>query len=259
MHGSDSQLCARCSHTRLSLTNCSSQVRCLLTPITKILASGVPSSLTNCSMLMNTIKNLQSLDLADKRVLVRVDFNVPLDAEGTVMDDTRIVAALPTLRTLLEQKCRVILLSHLGRPKGGREEKYSLRPVAADLSQKIGQPVLFVEDCLGPAVEEAVEHLAPGSVLLLENVRFHAGETKNDPELAAKFAQLADVYINDAFGSAHRAHASTTGVAGLMPAKGAGLLMEQELSFLGKSLKKKLNKPLFLSIKILYFSFTAKI
>ena len=183
---------------------------------------------------MNSIKNIQQLEVANKRVLLRVDFNVPLNAEGVVTDDTRIVAALPTIRYLIEQKCRIILMSHLGRPTEAREERYSLKPVASDLSQKLGQPVIFADDSIGPSVEDAVEHLEEGSVLLLENVRFNPGETKNDPDLSASFAKFADVYINDAFGSAHRAHASTAGVAKLLPVKGTGFLMDKELQFLGE-------------------------
>ncbi len=169
--------------------------------------------------------------MRDKKVLVRVDFNVPLDGER-VTDDTRIRAALPTLRLLLEKGASVILMSHLGRPKGQPEARYSLKPVAARLAELLGKPVVLATDCVGPEVEAQAQALRPGQVLLLENVRFHAAETDNDPEFARRLASLADFFVNDAFGSAHRAHASTTGVADLLPSA-AGLLMEKELAELG--------------------------
>ncbi|MCI0521280.1 MAG: phosphoglycerate kinase, partial [Chloroflexi bacterium] len=162
-------------------------------------------------------KTIQDIDLKGKRVLVRVDYNVPIK-EGVVGDDTRIRAAMPTVDYLLAQGAAVILCSHLGRPKGGPDPKYSLRPVAAHLSQLMGKPVAFAEDCIGLAAEAAARALRPGDVLVLENTRFHPGEEKNDLDIAKQMASLADVYVNDAFGSAHRAHSSTEGVARYLPA-----------------------------------------
>ncbi|TVR47058.1 MAG: phosphoglycerate kinase [Puniceicoccaceae bacterium] len=182
---------------------------------------------------MASFKTLNSVDLAGKRVLVRVDFNVPLDGD-TITDNTRITAALPTIRHILEQKGKVILMSHLGRPKGQPNPKYSLRPVATELAKLLERPVGFVSDCAGPEAAAAVSALGEGGVLLLENVRFHAGEEKNDPELAARLAALGDLYVNDAFGSAHRAHASTAGVTEKLRPAVAGFLMEKELKFLGE-------------------------
>lgn len=179
-------------------------------------------------------KTIKDIDLAEKKVLVRVDFNVPLD-EGKVADDTRIRAALPTLRYLIDQHSRIILCSHLGRPNGKVVAELSLRPVASRLSELLGQEVRFVDDCVGEKVHAAVNALEPGQILLLENTRFHAGEKKNDDQFAAEMASLADVYVDDAFGSAHRAHASTEGVAHHLPAV-AGLLMEKELKYLGQVL-----------------------
>jgi len=176
-------------------------------------------------------RRLTDYPVDGKRVLVRVDFNVPL-ADGAVADDTRIRAALPTIRYLVERGCRVILASHLGRPKGQVVEELRLAPVARRLEELLGQPVRTVGDCVGPEVEAAVAALQPGEVLLLENLRFHPGETANDPEFARRLAALADVYVNDAFGTAHRAHASTEGVAHHLPAV-AGLLMARELEMLG--------------------------
>ncbi|HHY60434.1 MAG TPA: phosphoglycerate kinase, partial [Clostridia bacterium] len=153
-------------------------------------------------------KTLKDIEVAGKRVLVRVDFNVPMD-NGQVTDDTRIRAALPTIQYLQEQRAKVILVSHLGRPKGQVNPKYSLAPVAQALEKLLGQPVVFCPDVIGPTVQEAVAKLQPGQVMLLENVRFLAGEEKNDPEVARELAALAEVFVNDAFGTAHRAHAST--------------------------------------------------
>jgi phosphoglycerate kinase len=180
-------------------------------------------------------KTVRDVDVRGKRVLVRVDFNVPLQ-DGKVTDDTRIRAALPTIRYLLDQGARVILMSHLGRPKGGPDPKYSLKPAAERLSELLGRPVHMAPDCVGPVVEEMAATLQPGDVLLLENTRFYPGEEKNDLALAQQLAKLGDVYVNDAFGSAHRAHASTEGVARFLPAV-AGFLMEKELAFLSKALE----------------------
>lgn len=179
-------------------------------------------------------KTIRDIDVNGKRVLVRVDYNVPIK-DGEVGDDTRIRAAMPTLNYLLEHGAAVILCSHLGRPKGGPDPKYSLRPVAAHLSRLLGKPVSFAEDCIGPLAEAAAKALQPGDVLLLENTRFHPGEEKNDPEMARQLASLADIYVNDAFGSAHRAHASTEGVAHHLPAV-AGFLMEKEIQYLGQAI-----------------------
>ncbi|NPV29118.1 MAG: phosphoglycerate kinase [Firmicutes bacterium] len=181
------------------------------------------------------IKSIRDLDVEGRRVLVRVDFNVPLDEAGKITDDTRIAATLPTIRYLLERGAKVILMSHLGRPKGKVVEKLRMNEVARRLGEMLGREVQKVDDCVGPAVEEAVARLRPGEVLLLENLRFHPGEEANDREFAKKLASLADVYVNDAFGTAHRAHASTAGVAEFLPAA-AGFLMEKEVSALGRIL-----------------------
>ncbi|MFC2036494.1 phosphoglycerate kinase [Chloroflexota bacterium] len=179
-------------------------------------------------------QTVRDVDVADKRVLVRVDFNVPLVA-GAVADDTRIQAALPTIRTLLEGGATLILASHLGRPKGQVVEGLRMDPVARRLSELLGRPVTKLDDCIGPEVAAVIKAAGPGDVLLLENTRFHPEEKKNDPAFAAQLAAMADLYVNDAFGSAHRAHASTEGVAHYLPAV-AGLLMERELEFLGSAL-----------------------
>jgi phosphoglycerate kinase len=179
-------------------------------------------------------KTVRDLDFQGKRVLVRVDFNVPIK-EGKVSDDTRIQASLPTIRYLLEKGAAVLLCSHLGRPKGKPDPEFSLRPVAAHLSEVLGKPVGFVDSCIGPEAKSAAAALRPGGVLLLENTRFYKEEEKNDPAFSKELASLAEVYVNDAFGSAHRAHASTEGVARHLPAV-AGFLMEQELAYLGKAL-----------------------
>jgi phosphoglycerate kinase len=167
------------------------------------------------------VRTLDDLDVAGKRVLVRVDFNVPLGQDGTIADDARIQAALPTLRELRDKGARLVLTAHLGRPKG-RDEKFSLRPAAERLSELLGEPVQLAPD---------LDHVPDGDVVMLENVRFFDGETKNDPELAARYASLADAYVNDAFGAAHRAHASTEAVAHLLPSA-AGRLLEREVSTL---------------------------
>jgi len=180
-------------------------------------------------------KTIRDIDVKGKKVLVRVDFNVPLK-DGAVGDDTRIRAALPTIQYLLDGGAAVILCSHLGRPKGGPDPKYSLKPVAEYLGKLIKAPVAFAEDCIGPVAEEAAAALKPGSVLVLENTRFYPGEEKNDLELAQKLASLADVFVNDAFGTAHRAHSSTEGVARYLPAV-AGFLMEKEIQYLGVAIE----------------------
>jgi phosphoglycerate kinase len=179
---------------------------------------------------------IQNLDLKGKKVLCRVDFNVPLDDEGNISDDTRIVAALPTIRHIVEQGGRLILASHLGRPKGTPDERYSLAPVAPHLAGLLGRNVAMAPDCLGPEVLSLTNKMQDGDVLLLENVRFHAGETKNDPAFSRKLAELADLYVNDAFGAAHRAHASTEGVAHILFPAAAGFLMEKELRYLGQAI-----------------------
>jgi phosphoglycerate kinase len=178
-------------------------------------------------------KTVRDIDVQGKRVLVRVDFNVPLK-DGKVGDDTRIKAAIPTIEYLLNHGAAVILCSHLGRPKGGPDPKYSLQPVAGHLAGLLSRQVAFATDSIGPEAEKAAAALKPGEVLLLENTRFHPEEEKNDAGMSASLAKLADVYVNDAFGSAHRAHASTEGVARHLPAV-AGFLLEKEIQYLGKA------------------------
>jgi len=178
-------------------------------------------------------KLVSDIDVKSKQVLVRVDFNVPIK-DGKVEDDTRIQAALPTIRYLLDHGAAVLLCSHLGRPKDGPDPKYTMRPTAIHLSKLLGKPVAFSEECVGPLAEAAAKALKPGEVLVLENTRFYPGETKNDPEMSKQLAALAEVYVNDAFGSAHRAHASTEGVAHLLPGV-AGFLMEKEIKYLGQA------------------------
>lgn len=180
------------------------------------------------------IKSIDDLELKDKRVFVRVDFNVPLDSDGSITDDTRINAALPTIRKLSQAGAKVVLASHLGRPKGQKVASMSLAPVAPVLAQLIGLPVLFLDDCKGEKIESAVNSMTSGQIALLENLRFYNGETDNDPLFAQSLAKLADVYVNDAFGTAHRAHASTFGVAELIPHRAAGYLIQKELEFLGQ-------------------------
>jgi phosphoglycerate kinase len=177
--------------------------------------------------------SIKDLDLKGKRVFVRVDFNVPVK-EGVVEDDTRIRGTMPTIQYAIEQGARVILASHLGRPKGERVEKYSLQPVAEHLSNLLGRPVEFADDCVGDEVKAKVEALKDGDVLLLENLRFHAEEEKNDDGFAAQLANLCELYVNDAFGAAHRAHASTAGITKHVAQAAAGLLMEKELDYLGR-------------------------
>jgi phosphoglycerate kinase len=181
-------------------------------------------------------KTIRNIDAAGKRVLVRVDFNVPLDAEQHITDDTRIRAALPTIQYLLDHRAAVILMSHLGRPDGKVNDKMSLKPVAYHLSRLLGKPVQMATDSIGPQVAALARALQPGQVLLLENLRFHKEEEKNDPDFARQLASLGDIYVNDAFGTAHRAHASTEGVTHYLQGV-AGFLMEKEINFLGSALE----------------------
>ena len=184
---------------------------------------------------MSQIKTIKDVNLKGKKVFVRVDFNVPFDNKGEISDDTRIVAALPTIKYLIDEGAMLVLTSHLGRPKSKEDKQFSLAPVAKALSEKLGKPVVFVDDCIGPKVKEACAAMKPGDVVLLENSRFYPEEKKNDPEFAKKLAEDtgAEAYVNDAFGTAHRAHATTAGVAAYLPIKVAGLLIEKELEFLG--------------------------
>ncbi len=184
---------------------------------------------------MNKI-TIKDLDVQGKKVLVRVDFNVPLDKQGTITDDNRIKAALPTINYLLEHGAAVILMSHLGRPKGEKKAALSLKPVAKRLSELIDHDVIMVDDCIGEEVSKRAKQLQPGQIMLLENTRFHEEEKKNNPEFAQQLASLADLFVNDAFGTAHRAHASNVGVAKLLPSA-IGLLIEKEIEFLDKALK----------------------
>ena len=187
---------------------------------------------------------VKDLELQGKRVFTRVDFNVPIAEKDGLMvinDDTRICATLPTIRVMIEKGAKVILAAHMGRPKGKRVESMSLRPVAERLAKSIGQKVDFCDECIGDSAEKAIKQLKDGSILLLENVRYHAEEEANDPEFSEQLATHVDIYVNDAFGAAHRAHASTDGIAKVITARGgqcaAGLLMERELQFLGDELE----------------------
>jgi phosphoglycerate kinase len=183
-----------------------------------------------------SIKSIKDVNVKGKKVFFRFDFNVPLDDAGNIKDDTRIRRALPTIGYAVEQGTRLILTSHLGRPKGERKPELSLRPVAKRLKELLGREVLFADDCVGDEARREAESLPEGGLLLLENLRFHAEETKNDPYFARELADLADIYVNDAFGTAHRAHASTVGVPALAKEKAAGLLMKEELDNLEKAL-----------------------
>ena len=179
-------------------------------------------------------KSVEDIDVNGKKVLVRCDFNVPLK-DGVITSDKRIVAALPTIKYLLDHNAAVILCSHLGRPKGEVKPEFSLAPVAARLSELLGKPVVMAKDVVGGDAKAKAAALKPGELLMLENVRFEAGETKNNPDLAKAFASLAEIYVNDAFGSAHRAHASTAGVADYLPAV-CGFLIQKEITIMGKAL-----------------------
>lgn len=187
-------------------------------------------------MSKKTVANLSTSDLAEKRVFVRADFNVPLDKQGNITDDTRIRAALPTIQELIAKQAKVILSSHLGRPKGV-EESLRLTPVAHRLAELLGQEVVMCNDCIGDEVAAQINAIAPGQVVLLENVRFYAEEEKNDPEFARKLAANADLYVNDAFGTAHRAHASTEGVTHYLQPCVAGFLIEKELQYLESAIQ----------------------
>ncbi len=186
------------------------------------------------------IRTIDQLDLAGKRVFIRVDFNVPLDEKGRVTDDARIRAALPTIRHAIGKKARVILASHLGRPKGdpSDKEKFSLEPAAQRLSELLGIDVILADDCIGDGVKKAVADLPEGKVLLLENLRFHKGEEANEESFCRELASLADVWVNDAFGTAHRAHASTAGMARFVKEKAGGFLIQKEVEYLGRVLAK---------------------
>ncbi len=181
--------------------------------------------------------SIEEVNFNRLKVLVRVDFNVPLDENQNITDDRRIVAALPTIERLMQQGAKVILVSHLGRPKGSRKPEFSLKPVAERLSQLLEKEVKFVDDCVGEKVERTIEEMNFGEVLLLENVRFYKEETENDPGFAEKLAMLADIYVNDAFGTAHRAHASTVGVAKYFEKRVAGYLMQKEIDYLGNAIE----------------------
>ncbi len=185
-------------------------------------------------MIMNKL-SIRDLELKGKRLFIRVDFNVPLDEECRITSDKRIKASLPTIQYALEQGASIILASHLGRPKGKVNAKMSLKPVAVALEKYLNRPVKMAPDCIGAEVLALAKALNPGEVMLLENLRFHPEEEKNDPEFSKQLAALCDLYVNDAFGTAHRAHASTAGIIQFVPQAGAGLLMEKELSYLGKA------------------------
>ena len=177
-------------------------------------------------------KSVEDLVVKGKKVLVRCDFNVPMDENKNITDDTRIVAAIPTIKYLLEQNCKIILASHLGRPKGEVKPEYSLKPVAKELSKLLDKEVIMANDVIGEDAKSKAENLKEGEILLLENVRYHREETDNNPEFAKELASMAEIFVNDAFGAAHRAHASTAGIADYIPAV-SGFLIEKELNVLG--------------------------
>ena len=181
-------------------------------------------------------KTVRDIDLKDKRVLVRCDFNVPMDENHNITDNTRIVAAIPTIKYLLEQNCKIVICSHLGRPKGEVKKEFSLAPVAKELSKQLGREVIMANDVIGEDAKTKANNLKNGDILLLENVRFHREETDNDPEFAKELSKFGEVFVNDAFGTAHRAHASTEGVARYIPGV-SGFLIEKELKFLGDALE----------------------
>ena len=181
-------------------------------------------------------KTVKDIDLQGKKVFVRCDFNVPLDENGNITDNRRIVAALPTIKYLLDQNCKIILASHLGRPKGEVNPKFSLKPVANELYKLLGKEVKLAEDVVGPSAKELTSNVKEGEIVLLENVRFDAREEKNDESLSKEFASMAEIFVNDAFGTAHRAHSSTAGIAEFLPAV-SGFLIEKELEFLGSALE----------------------
>lgn len=180
-------------------------------------------------------KTVRDIDLKNKKVLVRCDFNVPMDENRNITDNRRIVAALPTIKYLLEQNCKIVLCSHLGRPKGEFKEEFSLKPVAKELSRLLGKDVVMANDVIGPDAKNKAENLKNGEIMLLENVRFHREETDNDPNFSKELASFGEIFVNDAFGTAHRAHASTEGVTKYLPAV-SGFLIEKELKFLGEAL-----------------------
>ncbi len=181
-------------------------------------------------------KTVRDIDLKEKKVLVRCDFNVPMDENKNITDNTRIVAALPTIKYLLEQNCKIVLCSHLGRPKGEFKKEFSLEPVAKELSRLLEKEVIMAKDVIGEDAKQKAKNLKNGEIMLLENVRFHREETDNDPEFSKQLAQFGEIFVNDAFGTAHRAHSSTEGVAHFLPAV-SGFLIEKELKFLGESLE----------------------
>ena len=187
-------------------------------------------------------KTVKDIDLKGKKVFVRCDFNVPMDENQNITDNARIVGALPTIKYLLEQNCKIILASHLGRPKGEFKPEFSLAPVAKELSKLLGQEVIMAKDVIGEDAMTKSANLKEGEILLLENVRFHKEETDNDPEFSKKLASMAEVYVNDAFGTAHRAHSSTTGIASYLPAV-SGFLIEKELKFLGNAVNNSAALP----------------
>jgi phosphoglycerate kinase len=182
------------------------------------------------------MKSIRELDIEGKRILIRVDFNVPMDDAGNITDDIRIRMVLPTINYALEKNARVVLCSHMGRPKGKRVAEFSLAPVADALAAMLGKPVAMAPDCIGPEAEAVVGQMQDGDIVLLENLRFHEGEQANDPEFAKGLAALADVYVNDAFAVSHRAHASVEGVTAHFAVKGAGFLLEKEMDYFHRSM-----------------------